>query len=240
MNPNLTQGAPVFGPFISRKQAQEQGLKWYFTGKPCKHGHTSLRQVSNRGCQECAYTKTLSWRAENKEHVAMYNAANKGRRAAWVASNPERVKAAKSKYAQANKHKDAPRLAKWRAENHGKYRATANSYKADRYGSNPQFNISCRLRSRLNAIMAKVGSSKAATTEALLGCSFSHFTERLESQFSQGMNWSNYGDWHIDHIRPCASFDLTDEAQQRECFHYTNLQPLWAVDNLMKSDKINV
>ena len=225
-----------YGPFISRKQAIDLGIRHYFTGKPCKHGHTSSRQVSNRICQECAYSRTSHWRAENKEHIAAYVAANKGRTVEWVASNPERVKAAKSKYAQANKHKNAPRLARWRADNHGKYRATANSYKADRYGSDPQFNISCRLRSRLNAIMAKVGSSKPATTETLLGCSFLSFTKRLESQFKKGMNWNNYGKWHIDHIRPCASFDLTDPEQQKQCFHYTNLQPLWAEDNLRKSD----
>jgi hypothetical protein len=54
------------------------------------------------------------------------------------------------------------------------------------------------------------------------------------------MSWGNYGlhGWHVDHIIPCASFDLTDPEQQRQCFHYTNLQPLWAEDNLRKSDKL--
>jgi hypothetical protein len=52
------------------------------------------------------------------------------------------------------------------------------------------------------------------------------------------MSWENHGEWHIDHIRPCASFsDLTQLEQQKQCCHYTNLQPLWAIDNILKSDK---
>jgi hypothetical protein len=60
----------------------------------------------------------------------------------------------------------------------------------------------------------------------------------LEKQFTKGMNWKNYGKWHIDHIKPCASFDLSLEHEQKLCFHFTNLQPLWAKDNIRKSDKI--
>lgn len=52
------------------------------------------------------------------------------------------------------------------------------------------------------------------------------------------MTWANYGEWHIDHILPCASFNLSDYKEQQKCFHYTNLQPLWAVDNYKKHDKI--
>ena len=61
----------------------------------------------------------------------------------------------------------------------------------------------------------------------------------LEALFQPGMTWDNHAidGWHIDHIRPCTSFDLTDPEQQRQCFHYTNLQPLWAFDNISKSDK---
>ena len=68
----------------------------------------------------------------------------------------------------------------------------------------------------------------------LLGCTIQEARNHIEKQFIDGMSWENYGKWHIDHIKPCASFDLTKENDQRKCFHYTNLQPLWAKDNLVK------
>jgi hypothetical protein len=79
---------------------------------------------------------------------------------------------------------------------------------------------------------------KSTTTMKLLGCSILEFTKYMEAKFQPGMAWDNHGidGWHMDHIRPCASFDLTDPEQQKQCFHYTNLQPLWAEDNLLKSD----
>ena len=57
----------------------------------------------------------------------------------------------------------------------------------------------------------------------------------LDAKFTDGMSWENHGEWHIDHILPCASFNLLIEDEQRKCFHYTNLQPLWAKDNLSKA-----
>lgn len=73
---------------------------------------------------------------------------------------------------------------------------------------------------------------------ALVGCNIEEFKKYLESMFVDGMDWGNYGLWHIDHIIPCISFDLSNEQEQRKCFHYTNMQPLWAKDNLIKSSKI--
>jgi hypothetical protein len=58
----------------------------------------------------------------------------------------------------------------------------------------------------------------------------------LEKQFINGMAWENQGEWHIDHIRPCASFNLDNEIERQMCFHYTNLQPLWGFDNMSKHD----
>ena len=70
-----------------------------------------------------------------------------------------------------------------------------------------------------------------------LGCTREDLTTHLEGLFQDGMTWDNYGDWHIDHIKPCSKFDLSTEKAQAECFHYTNLQPLWAKDNLSKGAK---
>lgn len=64
--------------------------------------------------------------------------------------------------------------------------------------------------------------------------------KHLEIKFTKGMSWENYGKWHVDHIKPCAKFDLTKESEQRKCFHYTNLQPLWAIDNFKKGANILV
>jgi len=68
----------------------------------------------------------------------------------------------------------------------------------------------------------------------LVGCSIDFLKQHLENKFKPGMSWKNYGKWHIDHIRPCASFDLRKPAEQKKCFHYSNLQPLWAKENLVK------
>ena len=73
----------------------------------------------------------------------------------------------------------------------------------------------------------------------LLDCSIPELRLYIESKFQKGMTWDNYGEWHLDHVIPCDTFDLTDSEQQKICFHYTNLQPLWAVDNLKKHNKLN-
>ena len=74
----------------------------------------------------------------------------------------------------------------------------------------------------------------------LVGCTLDELKNHLEKQFTKGMTWKNYNyrGWHVDHIIPCSSFDLIDPEQQKECFHYTNLQPLWGKDNIKKSNKI--
>lgn len=93
------------------------------------------------------------------------------------------------------------------------------------------------LRSRIYRVVKRAGAIKSERTMELLGCSMEFFIDHLKSQFTEGMSLENHGEWHIDHIRPCASFDLTDPEQQKQCFHYTNLQPLWAFENLSKGAK---
>ena len=91
------------------------------------------------------------------------------------------------------------------------------------------FALRHNLRSRINQAINR--NFKSGHTLELLGCSIDYLRDYLEKQFESGMSWDNYGEWHIDHIIPCSYFDLTDPIQQRICFNYRNLQPLWGKEN---------
>ena len=96
------------------------------------------------------------------------------------------------------------------------------------------------MRRRINTSInyAKKNIHKADKSINLLGCSFNELKIYIESLFTENMSWDKVltSEIHLDHIRPCSSFDLSNEEEQRQCFHYTNLQPLWAIDNLKKGD----
>jgi hypothetical protein len=106
-------------------------------------------------------------------------------------------------------------------------------YRNQRLQKDIDFKIRRYLSHRI--YMAVKGYCKSETTIKLLGCSVEQLKKHLEKQFKLDMNWSNYGKWHVDHINPCASFDLSKTSEQKKCFNYTNLQPLWAEENLRKN-----
>lgn len=123
----------------------------------------------------------------------------------------------------------------WKKNNIDHIRNYSRQYASKRIKNDIEYKIKKTLRSRvLNSI--KKEHKKSSALE-LLGCTIEQCRMYLESKFLEGMNWDNHGlyGWHIDHIIPCASFDLTDIEEQKKCFHYTNLQPLWARDNLIKN-----
>jgi len=98
--------------------------------------------------------------------------------------------------------------------------------------------LTSNLRARINSALA--GKSKYQRLSRLIGCSISQLRVWLEKQFQSGMTWSNHTrlGWHVDHKKPCSSFDLRKPSQQRLCFHFTNLQPLWWRDNLSKGSRV--
>lgn len=128
---------------------------------------------------------------------------------------------------------------KWRDENHEQVMTTRRNYEHKRYYNDPLFRLKRILRSRIGKAIAWAKTSKCKKSIELTGCSLESLRTHIESLWKEGMSWDNYGieGWHIDHIRPISSFDLTQELDQKQCFHYTNLQPLWAVENIMKNDK---
>ena len=115
-------------------------------------------------------------------------------------------------------------------------------YQNDRYDKNKnnlEYKLPLMLRCRFR--LAIKNAFKSVSCIDLLGCSIEDCRKHLESKFKSGMTWDNHGikGWHIDHIIPCSSLNLLDIEEQKKCFHYTNLQPLWWYENLAKGSHCN-
>ena len=115
----------------------------------------------------------------------------------------------------------------------------AREYARKKAKTDPIWRARKVMRTRIGAAIIRGGGVKSQKTMQLVGCDVQSLRLHLEKQFKPGMTWENYGKfgWHIDHIKPCSAFDLTDPAQAEECFHFTNLQPLWAFENLSKGGR---
>lgn len=124
-------------------------------------------------------------------------------------------------------------LKEWRVKN----KDYLNQYIKERLKTDINFKLKHTLRGKLRKLVS--GKNKTNSALFYLGISVEEFKLNLEKKFYSGMTWDNYGTlWHIDHIMPCKSFDLTIEENRQKCFHHTNLQPLLAVDNLKKLDRL--
>ena len=108
-------------------------------------------------------------------------------------------------------------------------------YFTNRYRTDPEYKILVTLRNRIGSALK--GLSKSARTTELVGCSIKQLITHLESNFSAEMSWDNHGTyWDVDHIVPCAAFDLLNPDHQKQCFHWSNLQPLEHIENIRKGD----
>jgi hypothetical protein len=215
-----------------RHQAVIAGEPKYFTGRPCSRGHIAERYTINGLCTIC--------RAENvKKNRTTEHGLATSRRCAklWHMANKDR---------QDVKDKAIARTKQWWKRN-GTLPHVKNNAAAKRkrwletikgkltqaiYYKRTNVRLAKAIRSRI--YVALKGKMKSQSTLELLGCSIAELRLRLEAKFAEGMSWDNYGKWHIDHIRPLISFDLTDPIEIRQACNYQNLQPLWAQENLIK------
>lgn len=102
----------------------------------------------------------------------------------------------------------------------------------------PKNRIRALLRRRIRLALLAQKTNKSNTTIDYLGCEIDFFKKWMEFQFTDEMNWNNKSEWHIDHVIPCSSFNLENHEEQLQCFHWTNLRPCSAKENIVKSDKI--
>jgi hypothetical protein len=177
---------------------------FYKNSSACKICETARRRELNSDPARKEKTK-LYYLNRTKEQIDQYN---------------KNQRIIKSK----NRKKYNDKLKKWREAN--------PNYKKNRWKNDLNYRVRENLRGRL--YKAIKGFTKSKNTLDLLGCSVSDLKVHLEASFDEKMNWNNYGKWHIDHIKPCKLFDLSKESEQITCFHFSNLQPLWAKDNLEK------
>jgi hypothetical protein len=124
----------------------------------------------------------------------------------------------------------------WLKENKNKISITASKYNKERKKIDSLFKLSTNTRSLISKSFSQNGYSKNSKTYQILGCSFEEFKFHLEKQFTKGMSWNNQGQWHLDHIYPVSL--AKDEEELIKLNHFSNFQPLWAIDNLKKGNKI--
>jgi hypothetical protein len=160
---------------------------------------------------------------------------NKPRNPCRLCAN-EKSKLAKRKRRSDFKEEENLKRKIYISNNQVKIKNTKNIYRKTRYKEDIEYNIEHRFRSRLNKLTRNL-NSKQEKSITYLGCTKLEFKIYIENQFSQGMSWENRNEWHLDHIIPCSKFNLSKEEDLKKCFHYSNLQPLWAKDNLIKRDK---
>jgi hypothetical protein len=212
--------------------------------KPLDEFYADARAVDKHrsDCATCNCKSRIQWQKNNRDAVREKNRE-------WHKKNKEHVLEWKKNYAprkreMANKrYHENPETRQRIIESVKLYRrdpknrpviiATRRRLTAE-YRKNPLWRLRNNLRRRLLHVLH--GNRKAECTMKLVGCTWEQLRLHIQSKFTEGMGWDNYGKWHVDHIKPCNSFDLSKPDEQRKCFNYTNLQPLWAFDNLSKGD----
>ncbi len=188
-------------------------LEEYYTEKMGKYGRKGKCKVCTEEIKK-AYNQTEAGKAKRKAHNQ--TEARKAYVKAYIQS--ETGKATRKAYRESEKGK-----------------AYRKKYQKNRRHNDPVFKLHHNLSSGFYHWMK--GNQKTCRTEQYVGCSYKELLDHLESQFEEGMTWENQGEWHIDHFKAQSRFDPTNEEEAYMCWHYTNLQPLWASENLRWKDK---
>lgn len=219
------------------KEALARGIDRYFTGKQCPKGHVTWRYVNKKKggggpCNLCVCPSSPdSWAAQNKE---------KRREAVNRYARSERNLVRSAKHREDNREHLRKYHAAWRRGEVGNKGGNAyrdskriyfNEWRNNKLTNDPRYKAVKSLRDRLYSAMKNRDKRKTASLIKLVGCTKEQLVSHIETQFEDGMSWDNYSwkTWHIDHIKPIATFK---DPQDPACWHYTNLRPRWAQENI--------
>ncbi len=235
----------------------------YFNANPCKNNHLAPRYTSSGHCSECIKVRQKIIDTSIKEARAQEIIRKEEYRECpeckklflilpsyqqdkifcskkcsgaeakrnWLSQNPELRKVIANTYTN--------QIISEGGERYEKMRKRSTQYKIKRYKEDPAYKLIHLVRSTLLIALKDQSLEKEERTLKYLGCSINEFKEFIRKQFKVGMKWENHNinGWHLDHVRPCKSFDLNQKEQFFTCFNFRNYQPLWAKENIQKKDK---
>lgn len=194
--------------------------------------YVSRKGVYQPDCKEC-FKKRMAIRREGAREEL------RRKQREYVKRNKEKVTAKTKEWAIKNHDYRNEYARMYYRKNHAAQRAKKNQCLRERLEKNPLLKVRASISRRLSLALNCQGVSKHCSVMTHVGCTLEELKKWLEGKFKRGMTWKNYGKhWHVDHILPCASFDHGDPSQLAQCWHFTNLQPLKAKENLSKSNKI--
>lgn len=208
---------------ISKKEAATAKLARYFTGAACKRGHYAERRTSTNDCIECSKIRQQEDKARQQKKD--YYEKNKDQILARAKTGYEKNRTKKIVYATEYQRKNSKKIYQ------------RNKVALDQKIINsPWLSMHLRLRAGISYALRRTGSSqKPSRTMDIIGCTHAQLKAHIEKQFLKGMTWENRDQWHIDHITPISK--AICEQDVLALYHFTNLRPMWAADNIRKSNK---
>jgi hypothetical protein len=212
------------------KCKQFKDLKDFLKKRQAKDGTRNL-------CKECSRIYMRKNRHKYSESRKLAEAKARKEKRTYRYKYPEKMKVLRHNYYLRNKETIKEKTKKYRQENLEKMKKKRNIRLKIRRKEDILFKLMQTLRSRICSILK--GKTKPSSVTKIVGCDLEKLKKHLESKFKDGMTWDNWGrkGWHIDHIKPLSKFDLTNLEELKSAAHYTNLQPLWATENMKKSNK---
>ena len=178
------------------------------------------------------YQKNTKYKKKKQQYAVEHRPAILEYQKQYRVIKKEQISKQRKAHYLENKEKLCEDRRKYYIENKDKINKQGTVYMRRKRKESIEFRIKCNLSSRVRDVLKR--NLKSISAMKLLGCTISEFKTHLQKQFQPGMTFENYGEWHIDHKTPCAIFDLIKPGEQKVCFNYMNLQPLWAIDNLRK------
>jgi len=213
---------------ISRRDAASRGMKRYFTGIPCPAGHISERLVSASACMDCRREHSRSYYKQNREEII-------AQKKSYQAERRDQILEKKREYYAKNSERLILEKREWEKKN--PYLAKMQKKRwQERFYSKPQGKATVAIRKMLSRM---INCKNPKGSEKAIGYSSSDLVRNIESKFSEGMTWDNYGEWHIDHKKPISAFIQEGITDPKVINALDNLQPLWAIENLKKGAKYN-